>query len=180
MKKILFLIPTLAHGGAEKVLVNLVNNLDQEKYDVTIKVMFDGGVNKGFLKPHIHYKYMFKKIFRGSAILFSMMSPEFLYKHLVKDEYDIVVSYLEGVTARIACGCKSKKVSWIHIEMLDDKTFTLGFRSKQEALKYYTEMFVYQIQSKKNFVLLESMKIKQLYYTIQMKIRKLKKDQKNQ
>ncbi len=35
-------------GGAEKVLVNLVNNLDQEKYDVTIKVMFDGGVNKGF------------------------------------------------------------------------------------------------------------------------------------
>ena len=80
---------------------------------------------------------MFKKIFRGSAILFSMMSPEFLYKHLVKDEYDIVVSYLEGVTARIACGCKSKKVSWIHIEMLDDKTFTLGFRSKQEALKYY-------------------------------------------
>ena len=53
MKKILFLIPTLAHGGAEKVLVNLVNNLDQEKYDVTIKVMFDGGVNKGFLKPHV-------------------------------------------------------------------------------------------------------------------------------
>ena len=31
MKKILFLIPTLAHGGAEKVLVNLANNLDQEK-----------------------------------------------------------------------------------------------------------------------------------------------------
>ena len=137
MKKVLFLIPTLAHGGAEKVLVNLVNNLDQEKYDVTVQVMFDGGVNKEFLKPHIHYKYMFKKTFRGSAILFSMMSPEFLYKHLVKDEYDIVVSYLEGVTARIACGCKSKKVSWIHIEMLDDETFTLGFRSKQEALKYY-------------------------------------------
>ncbi len=137
MKKILFLIPTLAHGGAEKVLVNLVNNLDKEKYDVTVHVMFDGGVNKEFLKTHIHYKYMFKKIFRGSAILFSMMKPKFLYKHLVKEEYDIVVSYLEGVTARIACGCKSKKVSWIHIEMLDEKAFTLGFKSKQEALRYY-------------------------------------------
>lgn len=137
MKKVLFLIPTLAHGGAEKVLVNLVNNLDKDKYDVTVHVMFDGGVNKKFLKPHIHYKYMFKKIFRGSAMLFSMMSPRFLYKHLIKEEYDIVVSYLEGVTARIASGSKAKKVSWIHIEMLDDKAFTLGFKSKKEALKYY-------------------------------------------
>lgn len=137
MKKVLFLIPTLAHGGAEKVLVNLVNNLDNDKYDITVQVMFDGGVNKEFLKPHIHYKYMFKKIFRGSAILFSLMSPEFLYRHLVKDEYDIVVSYLEGVTARIASGCKSKKISWIHIEMLDEKAFKLGFLSRQEALKYY-------------------------------------------
>ena len=71
--------------------------------------MFDGGANKEFLKSHIHYKYMFKKIFRGSAILFSMIKPELLYKHLVKEQYDIVVSYLEGATARIACGCKSKK-----------------------------------------------------------------------
>ena len=137
MKKVLFLIPTLAHGGAEKVLVNLANNLDKKKYDVTVHVMFDGGANKEFLKSHIHYKYMFKKIFRGSAILFSMIKPELLYKHLVKEQYDIVVSYLEGATARIACGCKSKKVSWIHIEMLDEKAFTLGFKSKQEALKYY-------------------------------------------
>lgn len=144
MKKILFLIPTLAHGGAEKVLVNLVNNLDQNKYDITVQVMFDGGVNKEFLMPHVHYKYMFKKIFRGSAMIFSIMSPKFLYKHLVKDEYDVVISYLEGVTARIACGCKAKKVSWIHIEMLDEKAFTLGFKSRQEALKYYN-LFDYNV-----------------------------------
>ena len=29
--KILFLIHDLAHGGAEKVLVNLVNNMDKTK-----------------------------------------------------------------------------------------------------------------------------------------------------
>mgnify|MGYP001028934345 FL=1 len=33
MKKILFFIPNLMHGGAEKVLVNLVNNLDKNKYN---------------------------------------------------------------------------------------------------------------------------------------------------
>ena len=37
MIKILFLIPSLAGGGAEKVLVNMVNHLDREKYDVTVQ-----------------------------------------------------------------------------------------------------------------------------------------------
>ena len=44
-KKILFLIPNLAHGGAERVLVNLVNNLDSQKYDVTVQTLFDVGVD---------------------------------------------------------------------------------------------------------------------------------------
>ena len=49
MKKILFFIPNLMHGGAEKVLVNLVNNLDKEKYDITVQTLFDVGVNKKYL-----------------------------------------------------------------------------------------------------------------------------------
>ena len=32
-KKVLFLIHTLQVGGAEKVLVNLVNNMDDKKFD---------------------------------------------------------------------------------------------------------------------------------------------------
>ena len=36
MKKILFLIHDLGQGGAEKVLVNLVNNMDGSKFDITV------------------------------------------------------------------------------------------------------------------------------------------------
>ena len=36
MKKILFLIHDLHQGGAEKVLVNLVNNMDSNKFDITV------------------------------------------------------------------------------------------------------------------------------------------------
>ena len=46
MKKVLFLIHDLGQGGAEKVLVNLVNNLDKEKFDVTVMSLFDVGENK--------------------------------------------------------------------------------------------------------------------------------------
>ena len=41
MKKILFLNHTLGVGGAEKVLVNLVNGLDKTKYDVTVMTVID-------------------------------------------------------------------------------------------------------------------------------------------
>ena len=48
MTKILFFIPTLGHGGEEKVLVNLVNNMDKsklekigEKYPVIISITDD-------------------------------------------------------------------------------------------------------------------------------------------
>ena len=50
MKKILFIIHDLGHGGAEKVLVNLVNHMDRNKFDITVMSLFDVGVNKQFLK----------------------------------------------------------------------------------------------------------------------------------
>ncbi|MFR1065188.1 glycosyltransferase [Intestinibacter bartlettii] len=141
MKKILFFIPNLMHGGAEKVLVNLVNNLDKDKYDITLQTIFDVGVNKQYLNEDIKYKYVFKKLFRGSTTIFKLFSPKFLYKYLIRDEYDIVISYLEGPTARIISGCpyNSKKVSWIHIEMNDEQKFALGFRDVNEARKCYSK-----------------------------------------
>ena len=36
MKKVLFLIHDLGGGGAEKVLVSLVNNMDSSKFDITV------------------------------------------------------------------------------------------------------------------------------------------------
>ena len=102
MKKVLFLIPTLGHGGAEKVLVNLVNNMDKSRYDVTVMCLFDVGVNRQFLSNDVKYRYAFKRIIRGNSKILSMFSPEFLYRKLIKDRYDVIVSYLEGVTARIA------------------------------------------------------------------------------
>lgn len=62
--KILFLIPNLMHGGAEKVLVNLVNNMSKDKYEITVQTLFDEGIHKKNLKSHIRYKSNFKKHLR--------------------------------------------------------------------------------------------------------------------
>lgn len=140
MKKILFFIPTLAHGGAEKVLVNLVNNMDKTKFDITVQTLFDVGVNKQFLSNDIKYKSYYKKLFPGNSKYLCLFSPEKLYKKFIREHYDIIVSYLEGPTARIVSGCTDKDtklISWIHCRFDTEKAASVGFRNFKEAKECY-------------------------------------------
>ena len=139
-KKILFLIPNLKHGGAEKVLVNLVNNLDCEKYDLTVQTVFDEGVHRKALSPQVRYIPGWKHEFRGYSHLLKLLPPKILYRWLVKESYDIVVSYLEGVAARIVSGCpdpNTRLVCWLHTEFATPKAGTVAFRSISEAQRCY-------------------------------------------
>lgn len=139
-KKIIFLIPNLKHGGAEKVLVNLVNNMDTEKYDITVQTLFDVGVHKKNLLSHIEYHSFFKHEIRGNSYLFKCFSPQFWWKRMIKEKYDIAVSYLEGPTTRILSGCPdfdTKLVSWLHIELNTPQLAAQGFRSVAEAKAAY-------------------------------------------
>lgn len=136
MKKILFFIHDLGQGGAEKVLVNLVNNMDSSKFDITVQTLFSGGVNEQFLNDNIKLKTCFKRCFRGNSKILKLFSPRFLYKHFIKDKYDIAVSYLEGPSARIVSGCtdeNTKLVSWIHVEQHTKAKLSASFRNFEEA-----------------------------------------------
>ena len=142
MTKVLFLIPNLAHGGAEKVLVNLANNMDKTKFDVTVQTLFDVGVNRQYLNSDVKYIGGFKRMPRGNTYVMKLFSPEKLYKHFIRDNYDIIVSYLEGPTARIVSGCtnpNTKLVSWIHIEQHTKELASKSFRSYKEALDCYSK-----------------------------------------
>lgn len=142
MKKILFLIHDLGSGGAEKVLVNLVNNLDPAKFDITVLSLFGGGVNQQFIKPHIRVITIFKKEFPGNSHILKLLTPKQLHKRFIKDKYDIEVSYLEGPSARIISGCpneETKLVSWIHFTAKSHKELAESFRTKKEAERCYNK-----------------------------------------
>ena len=137
MIKILFMIHDLGPGGAEKVLVNLVNNLDKTKFDVTVISLFGGGVNENNLDKGVHYYSIFKRMIRGNSKIMKFFSPKTLHKFCIKDNYDIEVSYLEGSSARIISGCKNpntKLISWIHVEQHTKKVAAQSFRTYKESL----------------------------------------------
>ena len=91
MKSILFFIPTLGGGGAERVLVNLVNNLNRTRYKITVQTLFDSGVNKEMLAEHVEYRSNFKYIIPANTKFFKLFSPKFLYNRLIVKKYDIAV-----------------------------------------------------------------------------------------
>lgn len=138
LKTILFFVTSLAGGGAEKVLVNLANHLDKNKYCVTVMTLFDVGINKQFLNADVEYKYVLKKIIRGNSHLFKLFSAVFLYKWMIKEDYDIIVSFFQGVTTRIIAGCSSentKLVQWIHNEFHSKDKIAVCYRNVDECVR---------------------------------------------
>lgn len=140
MKKILFLIHDLGQGGAEKVLVNLVNNMDRSKFDISVTVLLGGGVNEQFLASDIHFRAVFPKEVPGNSKLMKLLTPAQLHRMCVKEHYDIEVSYLEGPSARVISGCNdanTKLISWIHVEQHTMERLSGSFRSEREARECY-------------------------------------------
>lgn len=117
--KILFLIADLGGGGAERVLVNLVNALPPEKYDITIRTIFGKGVNVKFLNDNIIYIPKFNiKPFSGYTKIQKIFSPRLLYRLLIPKtkQYDVEIAFMHHVPTRILAGSNStsKKYAWVH------------------------------------------------------------------
>lgn len=143
-KKILFFHFDLGVGGAENVLINLLNNLDTKKYDITLLLLFNHGVRINDLAPHIKLKYVFNfKPFRGISYVLKMFSPKLLHKWFVKETYDIEIAYLEGNPTRIVGSCsntKTKCYAWVHRAFFNKEDFLHVYQSDKEMLRTYKRM----------------------------------------
>ena len=139
MKKILFVIHDLGPGGAEKVLVNLVNHMDRDQFDITVLSIFDKGVNRQFLADHVRYRSCFPVMPRGNSRVMKLLTPVQLHRRLIKEHYDIEVAYLEGPSTRLVSGCpdpSTKLFAWVHGK-INRRSITNSFRGMKEAIACY-------------------------------------------
>ena len=162
-KKILFLIHTLGGGGAEKVLVNLVNNMDKNLYDVTLMTVIDTGVFKKDISPDVRYRTMIKVPFKkekvndsGSLLkkksglsskfikiytmFWKVVPAKWVYMFFVKEKYDIEVAFLEGICAKIISGStnkQSQKITWIHVDLMNQHKSANVFKNHSEEEAVY-------------------------------------------
>ena len=139
MKKIVFGITSLGLGGAERVLVDLANELSKaQEYQITIFTIY----GQGELEKQISEKVTLKSIYnvpynKLSTIKRKIFVPisikigkSKIYKKYIKNKYDIEIAFLEGPITRIfACGKeKNKKIAWIHNDI--SQVFGTGIKAK--------------------------------------------------
>lgn len=120
MIKILFFIETLGGGGAEKVLCDLVNHMDQTKFDITVQTLWPyEGENK--LAEGIRYKSVYSAHNRFNQMRMRLETAlGLVYRLHMKDDYDIEVAYLEMGSTKIVASStnkKAKKIAWVHCNL---------------------------------------------------------------
>ena len=135
MIKILFFIENLSAGGAEKVLRDLVNHMDQTKFDLTVQTVWPCDAQK-YLAPGIRYKSMYSSESRANHLRYRAEAESGLaYRLHVKDDYDIECAYLEmGPTKVMAASTnkKAKKLAWVHCDLSKKLSDLDAFIAKAE------------------------------------------------
>lgn len=155
MKKVLFGITSLGLGGAERVLVDLCNELSKE-YDITIFTIYSNGEMEKQLstnvkiKSLINKKYIdltkWKKIWKPIEI---MLFKNYIYKKYIKADYDVEIAFLEGPITRLFSipNENTKKIAWVHNDIT--KVFGKGIKA---SLKKEIDKNLYEKYSNLVFV----------------------------
>lgn len=120
MLKVLFFIESLGGGGAEKVLVDLVNHMDQSKFEITVQTLWPSE-NRKKLAEGIRYNSVYPKADRFNVNRMRIEGALGLtYRLHMKDNYDVEVAYLECGTTKILSGSTNRhaaKVAWVHCDL---------------------------------------------------------------
>ena len=155
-KHILFIMPDLPSGGAEKVLIDILRNFDYTTYDVTLLLEYRQGV---YLKD-IPSQVRFKTMFGASNIwlerwhrLLGILHCGHLYHAIVHKlillftlrgmKFDTIVSFMEGEAVRLHSYIMKKAsnhVSWVHIDLKTKHWSQVFFKSDQQEKGIYEQM----------------------------------------
>lgn len=100
-QKIAFVLPSLAHGGAQKVFVELVDYLAEEGQPAELIVLERDGELVGQIPAHCRITYLNQER-QGSAHIFSWLISAMRLKRLVKTRnIDVIYSTVTGMNIMV-------------------------------------------------------------------------------
>lgn len=159
MIKILFFIDTLSAGGAEKVLQTLVNNMDRQKFDITVHTL-EAADPRGVLADGVRYRAINRCKTPWGKKLFSYWlrlcaELKWIYPLYIKGDYDIEVAYLECGPTKFLSGSSNKKalkLAWVHCDLA--KRDTTESQRKKWARQYdaYDKVICVSDTAKESFI----------------------------
>lgn len=139
-KKVLFWLEMFDKGGIEKATLDLVNNLDPNKYEITVMQKFKGGYCRSQLRSHIKKRCCFPLFANGISRIFLFLPGSILYKLFIHEKYDIEIACGDGGPSRIIAGSnnpKSKKIAWIHMDVTQVDWPIPEYKTEEGKKKFY-------------------------------------------
>ena len=135
-KRVLFIITSLAGGGAEKVLMTVLHHFDYEKYDVTLCVVSKSGVYVNELPQSLKKIYVYENpnsfVARLGFVLYSRLGLSFVerfsMRRKIAENYDTIVSFCEGRSMKFHGYVMDKgkrNVTWVHCDLFT-MHYTIG------------------------------------------------------
>ena len=161
-KKIFFLINNLGGGGAEKVLISLLEHIcNDDGYDITVQTIFDEGIYRSRIPKNIAYK----TIVRNPGLtkrrimhrVIKYLPSSLLHKLFVKGKYDIEIAFLEGASSKIISGAnkKSRTIGWVHTDLKKLSRKETGFvrlKAERRCYRRFSDIVCVSGDARKAFV----------------------------
>ena len=145
MKKILFIYGQLNGGGAERVLLDILHNIDYTRNEVDLCQIIGGGTLIDEVPKEVNiiplwndYTLSYKLAVRLSNVL----GCDYLFKRVLKKKitksYDLEISFLEGFPLKIHAmmDTTAKKVTWVHLDLLRFPYADSQFREGEQLAAY--------------------------------------------
>ena len=153
MKKVLLFVDNLDEGGVSKVLFDLLENINREKYDITIMALYNNGMYKDKIKEYGKFKYCFDipepndnslkaNLYRKYWGGMLRLPEKFMYKWFVKEKYDIEIAFIHGWSTKFISGSnnkKSKKIAWVHADLVTWDKVDGVFKNLEHHKKAYSK-----------------------------------------
>lgn len=157
-RRVLFLIESLAGGGAEKVLTTLVQHIDKERFDVTVCAISGGGKYEDAIKRQVSYKAILAEPKNGNVwerwlyvlkhhLVYKWLPLSWVYRVFVPQNSDVEVAFVEGFTTKLlsySTNLVAKRYAWVHIDLHQNhwtKSVYGNLREETKAYNQYTEIF---------------------------------------
>lgn len=148
-KKIVFINNHFQYSdGTVRALIGLVNNLNPDKFDITIKALYRCDFRlQSELHSNIKLEKCFGFYFPGFDRLVNLINPRYWYKRFITEQYDIEVAFQYGLPTRMI-GVSSNNgavhIDWMHGWGLCPKEFAKADKvvcvSKYNAERTKSEM----------------------------------------
>lgn len=143
MKKLLIMNDLLYGGGVEKVMMDLVNNLSSEKYEITILTPFRDKESYKFYKKDIKFITLYKGVLKQTNIfariynkIIKKITSILCKRYINKKHFDIAIAIKEGDTMKYISNLNvSNKIAWIHTDYDIFHWTKSSFKNDEEELE---------------------------------------------